>query len=62
VVDQQGLPFVKDIAKRWGKYLVDSYLVERDDYREERGKRRIWSGSNLSLLKTAIGRGNSLGE
>jgi hypothetical protein len=41
---------------------VDSYLVERDDYREERGKRRIWSGSNLSLLKTAIGRGNSIGE
>ena len=46
VVDQKGLPFVKDIAKRWGKYLVDSYLVERDDYREERGKRRIWGGSN----------------
>jgi len=62
VVDQQGLPFVKDIANKWGKYLVDSYLVERDDYREERGKRRIWSGSNLSLLKKALGRGNSLGE
>ncbi len=47
VVDHNGLPFVKDISKRWEKYLIGSYLRERDEYRMKGGKRRIWEGSNL---------------
>jgi hypothetical protein len=37
-------------------------LIERDGYRAGRGKREMWGGSNLGLLKTALGRGNSLSE
>ena len=39
VVDCNGLPFVKDISKRWGKYLIDSYLKDRDEYRVKGGNR-----------------------
>ena len=37
---KQGLPFVKDISKKWGEHLIDKYLKERDDFREADGKPR----------------------
>ena len=37
VIDQAGLPFIKDIAKRWSNLLVSRYFKERDDYRDGRG-------------------------
>jgi hypothetical protein len=40
VVDMDGVPFVKDITRRWSKHLMDQYLKERDDYRAKDGKRR----------------------
>ncbi len=62
VVDKAGLPFIKDISRRWGKHLVDAYLKDRDEYRAKGGKRRIWEGSNLSLIKMALGRNKSLAD
>jgi hypothetical protein len=40
IKDQEGLPFIKDISKRWGKHLIDSYLKDRDEYRVNGGRKK----------------------
>ncbi len=62
IVGVDGLPFVKDISKRWGKYLMDTYFKERDEFRFKDGKNRIWTGTNMALAKLVIGKNNSLAE
>ena len=62
VIDQGGLPFVKDIAKRWSKLLVSKYFKKRDDYREGRGVPRKWEGTNMALSHKMMGRNKSLAD
>jgi hypothetical protein len=56
IVEQGGIPFVKDISKRWSKHLMERYLKERDDYREAEGKSRKWEGANLRLSYKMMGK------
>ena len=62
VIDQGGLPFVKDIAKRWSNLLVSKYFKERDDYREGRGVPRKWEGTNMSFSHKMMGRNKSVAD
>ena len=62
VIDQGGLPFVKDIAKRWSQLLVSKYFKERDDYREGRGVPRKWEGTSMALSHKMMGRNKSIAD
>jgi len=62
VTTKQGLPFVKDISKEWGKYMMDKYLKDRDDYRERDGRGRIWEQANLKYLHKVMGKNSSIAD
>ncbi len=61
-ISKQGLPFVKDISKEWGKHMMDRYLKDRDDYRERDGRDRIWERANLNYLHKVLGRNQTIAD
>jgi ribonuclease HI len=62
VVDQEGVPFIKDISRRWSKHLMQKYFLERDNYREAEGKDRKWAGTNLRLSHKMMGKNKSISD
>ena len=62
ITTKQGLPFVKDISKEWGRYMMEKYLKERDDYRERDGRDRKWERTNLKYLHKVMGRNQSISD
>ena len=62
IVDRNGVPFFKDISRRWSKHNLKMYLEGRDEDRAERGKKRIWKDANLSLSQMIMGRNSSIAD
>ena len=57
-----GTPLIMDVSKTKSKCDVIKYLDERDDFREEEGKTRVWKGANIALHHKLLGRSNKIGD
>ena len=57
-----GTPIIMDVSKVKSRSDVIKYLDERDDFREEENKTRVWKGANIALHHKLLGRSNKIGD
>jgi hypothetical protein len=62
VEKESGLPFFRDVSRRWSRHLMSRYFKERDDYRAADGKSRIWEGTNVSHTHRMMGKNRGLAD
>ena len=51
-----------DVSKVKSRCDVIKYLDERDDFREDENKTRVWKGANIALHHKLLGRSNKIGD
>ncbi len=60
ICGENGEPFIGNLRMRCSKEKLRRYWKRRDEYREERGRRPMWEGTNIDLSHKMMGKSKSL--